>query len=100
MKRKFLSILLTLAMALTLLPTAAMAEGEEGTVAPTGESETPAVEYVAQIGDKQYATLAEAVAAVADGGTVMLLADVTELETISITDGKKVDLNLNEKNER
>ena len=28
MKRKFLSILLTLAMALTLLPTAAMAEGE------------------------------------------------------------------------
>ena len=27
MKRKFLSILLTLAMALTLLPTAAMAEG-------------------------------------------------------------------------
>lgn len=95
MKRKFLSILLTLAMALTLLPTAAMAEGEPAEV-PAGEGSAP--EYVAQIGDKQYATLAEAVAAVADGGTVMLLADVTELETISITDGKKVDLNLNEKN--
>lgn len=32
MKRKFLSILLTLAMALTLLPTAAMAEGEKVTL--------------------------------------------------------------------
>lgn len=32
MKRKFLSILLTLAMALTLLPTAAMAEGETATL--------------------------------------------------------------------
>jgi hypothetical protein len=30
MKRKFLSILLTLAMALTLLPTAAMAEDTDG----------------------------------------------------------------------
>ena len=97
MKRKFLSILLTLTMALTLLPTAAMAE-ETPAETPAGEVGTPAAEYVAQIGDKQYATLAEAVAAVADGGTVMLLADVTELETISITDGKKVDLNLNEKN--
>ena len=93
MKRKFLSILLTLAMALTLLP-AAMADetpSEGGGSAPV---EAPVETKVAQIGDKQYATLAEAVAAVADGGTVMLLADVTELETISITDGKKVDLNL------
>lgn len=32
MKRKFLSILLTLTMALTLLPTAAMAEGETATL--------------------------------------------------------------------
>lgn len=46
MKRKFLSILLTLAMALTLLPTAAMAEGETANVAKVGETE--------------YATLAEA----------------------------------------
>ncbi|WP_337675803.1 S-layer homology domain-containing protein [Dysosmobacter sp.] len=100
MKRKFLSILLTLAMALTLLPTAAMAEGDSETPAggePT-PVEAPAETKVAQIGDVKYDTLAEAVAAVADGGTVMLLADVTELETISITGGKKVDLNLNEKN--
>ena len=44
MKRKFLSILLTLAMALTLLPVSAMAEGEEGTAAPTGETVTEAAE--------------------------------------------------------
>ena len=85
MKRKFLSILLTLAMVLTLLPTAAMAEA-------------PAVTKVAKVGNVEYATLAEAVNAVQDGETVTLLADVTELETISITGGKKVDLNLNEKN--
>ena len=94
MKRKFLSILLTLAMALTLLPVSAMAD--ETPV--EGCESTPTVEYVAQIGDKQYATLAEAVAAAKDGETVTLLADVTKLETISITGGKKVDLNLNEKN--
>ena len=40
MKRKFLSILLTLAMALTLLPTAAMAEGEPAEV-PAGEGSAP-----------------------------------------------------------
>ena len=85
MKRKFLSILLTLAMALTLLPTAAMAEGETATVAKVGETE--------------YATLQAAVnAATTENSTVTLLKDVTELETISITGGKKVDLNLNEKN--
>lgn len=86
MKRKFLSILLTLAMVLTLLPVSAMAEGET------------AVAAVAKVGETEYATLAEAVNAVQDGETVTLLADVTELETISITGGKKVDLNLNEKN--
>lgn len=100
MKRKFLSILLTLAMALTLLPTAAMAEGDSETPAggePT-PVEAPAATKVAKVGETEYATLAEAVDAAKDGETVTLLADVTELETISITGGKKVDLNLNEKN--
>ena len=53
MKRKFLSILLTLAMALTLLPTAAMADetpSEGGGSAPV---EAPVETKVAQIGDKQ-----------------------------------------------
>ena len=77
MKRKFLSILLTLAMALTLLPTAAMAEGEE----------------VAQIGETKYTTLQEAVnAATTENSTVMLLKDVTE--DITIPTGKNVTLDL------
>ena len=83
MKRKLLSVLLTLCLAFSLLPTAALADGETA---------------VAKVGDVEYPTLAGAVAAVADGGTVTLLGNVTELETISITGGKKVDLNLNEKN--
>ena len=67
MKRKFLSILLTLAMALTLLPVSAMAEGEE----------------VAQIGETKYATLQAAVnAATTENSTVTLLKDVTEDITI------------------
>ena len=97
MKRKLLSILLTLCLAFSLLPTAALADGE-GTAVSTGESETPAGEYVAKVGEQGYATLAEAIGAVSeDNNTVTLLKDVTELETISITGGKKVDLNLNEK---
>ena len=83
MKRKLLSILLTLCLAFSLLPTAALADGEN----------------VAKVGDTEYATLAEAVnAATTENSTVTLLKDVTKLETISITGGKKVDLNLNEKN--
>ena len=77
MKRKFLSILLTLAMALTLLPVSAMAEGEE----------------VAQIGETKYATLQEAVnAATTENSTVTLLKDVTE--DITIPTGKNITLDL------
>ena len=88
MKRKLLSVLLTLCLAFSLLPTAALADGE-GT--QTND--------VAQIGETKYATLQAAInAATTENSTVTLLKDVTELETISITGGKKVDLNLNEKN--
>ena len=62
MKRKLLSILLTLCLAFSLLPTAALADGETA---------------VAKAGDVEYPTLAEAVAAVADGGTVTLLKSAT-----------------------
>ena len=65
MKRKFLSILLTLAMALTLLPVSAMAE--ETPV------EAPAETKVAQIGDAKYDTLQAAVDAANDGDTITLL---------------------------
>lgn len=92
MKRKFLSILLTLAMALTLLPTAAMAEGEE--VSAGEGSETPAVEYVAKVGETKYETLQEAINAAKGGSTVRLLANVTLTETAEFPAGKKVNLNL------
>lgn len=91
MKRKFLSILLTLAMALTLLPTAAMAE-ETPAETPAGEVGTPAAEYVAQIGNTKYETLQAAVDVVARSKTVKLIADTTENVTIS-TSGVTLDLN-------
>lgn len=55
MKRKLLSILLTFCLAFSLLPTAALADGETANVASGN---------VAKIGNIEYATLAEAVAAV------------------------------------
>ena len=70
MKRKLLSILLTLCLAFSLLPTAALADGE-GT--QTND--------VAQIGSTGYATLAEAIAAAQDGNTVTLLADINTPDT-------------------
>ena len=51
MKRKFLSILLTLAMALTLLPSAAMAEGETSDGAELAELFTEAKAGAADSGD-------------------------------------------------
>ena len=90
MKRKFLSILLTLAMALTLLPTAAMADE---TPSEGGES-TPTVEYVAQIGEAKYETLQAAINAAKSGSTVRLLANVTLTETAVFPAGKTVHLNL------
>ena len=87
MKRKLLSVLLTFCLAFSLLPTAALAD------------EGDASGNVAKIGEQGYATLQAAInAATTENSTVTLLKDVTELETISITGGKKVDLNLNEKN--
>ena len=83
MKRKLLSILLTLCLAFSLLPTAALAEEGE------------ASGNVAKIGEQGYATLAEAIAAAQDGGTVTLLkscsSERVNLENKSIT----IDLNGN-----
>ena len=76
MKRKLLSILLTLCLAFSLLPTAALADGEK----------------VAQVGETKYATLQEAVTA-ANDNTVKLLENVTE--DINIPTGINVTLDLN-----
>lgn len=79
MKHKLLSILLCLAMALSLLPTAALAE--EG--------------KVAQIGETKYATLQAAVNAANNDDTITLLADV--IQNTMLTINKNITLNLNGK---
>ena len=99
MKRKFLSILLTLAMALTLLPVSAMAEEDE---APAGEGagsapvEAPAATKVAKVGETEYATLAEAVKNTKTGDTIVMTADTDISETgLSIASDKDITLDLN-----
>ena len=77
MKRKLLSVLLTFCLAFSLLPTAALAEGEK----------------VAQVGETKYETLQAAVnAATTENSTVTLLKDVTE--DITIPTGKNITLDL------
>ena len=88
MKRKFLSILLTLAMALTLLPVSAMAEGET--------AEAPAVTKVAKVGDAEYATLAKAVEHAKTGDTIVMTAATDISKTgLSIASDKDITLDLN-----
>lgn len=54
--------------------------------------------YVAQIGDTKYATLAEALAAAKNGDTVELLADIEiDTETYTIADGVSITLDMNGK---
>lgn len=57
----------------------------------TGESGV----FVARIGTQGYKTLQEAVDNAKDGDTVTLLKTTTDNTTIPITDGKKIELNLN-----
>ena len=69
MKRKLLSILLTLCLAFSLLPTAALADGE-GT--QTND--------VAQIGGTGYATLRAAIDAAKSGDTIVLKKSISATE--------------------
>ena len=82
MKQRILAILLSLTMMFTLVPTA-MAEGEM--------AEAPAVTKVAKVGDQEYATLAEAVAAAESGATVTLLKDAELTETLNINKAITLD---------
>ena len=81
-----LSLLLCLAMLMSMVP-AAYAAGTEGTdvtEANGGASEQAAATTdAAKVGETGYTTLAEAIAAAKDGNTVTLLADVSEDVTIS-----------------
>ena len=82
MKQRILAILLSLTMIFTLVPTA-MAEGEM--------AEAPAMTKVAKVGDQEYATLAEAVAAAESGATVTLLKDAELTETLNINKAITLD---------
>lgn len=97
MKKKLCSILLALTMVLTLLPVSALAEGDEAPAGGSTPAEAPAAEteYVAQIGEKQFATLAKAVEAAESGATITLLSDVTASTIIPA--GKTITLDLNSK---
>ena len=74
-------------MALTLLPTAAMADE----MPVEGGESTPTVEYVAKVGEQGYATLQAAIDKAAKNATVTLLADTRENVTIN----KAMTLDLN-----
>ena len=102
MKRKFLSILLTLAMALTLLPTAAMAEGASYDC----EGGTDCHHKVAKINDDpryddvvaHFDTLEEAIrlGQMETPPTFKLLDDLTE--DVVVPAGKNIYLDLNGQN--
>ena len=77
MKKKLSAIVLALVLALSLLPAAAFAADDD----------------VAQVGENSYATLAEAIDAAKDGGTVKLLKDVEESVTIPANATVTLDLN-------
>lgn len=93
---KLLSLLLCLAMLMSMVP-AAYAAGTEGTdvtEANGGASEQDdATTNAAKVGEVGYTTLADAITAAKDGDTVTLLADVSENVTIN----KNITLDLGDK---
>lgn len=84
MKRKLLSVLLTLCLAFSLLPTAALADGVDNCT-------TENCGHVAAIGTTHYSTLQEAVNAANNGETVTLLGDVTLTDTLTINKSVTID---------
>lgn len=103
--RRLISIMLSVLMLVSLLPTAVFAEElpdqstaggteqvGEGTVNTVKNSEetkgASSMPYVAKVGDNEYATLGEAIAAAEDKGTIILNAesyDGAELSSLSNT---------------
>ena len=97
------SVLLTVAMLLTLLPTTALADGEDteggtttGTTQEDPAPETRVENPVAEIKStgEEFETLAGAIAAAKDGDTVELLTDATVMKRI-LLDGKNLTIDTN-----
>ena len=84
MKKKFLAFVMVMAMALTMIPGVALADGA-----------------VAKVGNVEYTDIQEAIKAAAPAGTVELLSDVTVekwimfSETLSISSGQIITLDIN-----
>ena len=91
MKKRFLSTLMALCLALSLLPTAAFAAEDTGE--PCNGTNC---DHFAEIGDLHYDTLAGAVAAVTDDTetTIKLLKNANG-DGIKVTTGKKIIFDLN-----
>ena len=117
--RRLISIVLSVLMLVSLLPTAVFAEelqnqatagvteqvgeGTGNTVEDSNENEdsTGGEEtkgesgktYVAKVGDNEYTTLEAAITAASAGDTVTLLSDVTLTETLTINKNLTLDVN-------
>lgn len=72
MRKKMMSVLLALAMVLTLLPATALAEGQTIYVNAAAEGDT-----ATGTAEDPYKTLQAAITAVPEGGTVVLQSDLT-----------------------
>ena len=98
--KRIFSIILSLAVALTMMPMSALAADESS---PVGNTVAEGAEGgAAQIGEKTYSTLPEAVDAAQDGDTIKLLADYKtvksageEEDDVGLTITKSVTLDLN-----
>ena len=88
MKRVLISMLCIVVM-MCFMPTMAFADGGSGSAPQTGNAETT----VAKIGDTEYATLAEAVAAAKENETVVITKDLTiNLEADKATVNKNITI--------
>lgn len=107
MKKRIFSLFLVFALCLSLLPGTVWAEDtpaaeqSQETADPEVNEETGGEDEVvgesanvAKVGDTEYATFADAVAAAKDGGTVILLQDVTITgKQLTIDGTETLDLN-------
>ena len=92
MKKRFLSIMMALCLALSLLPATALATEDTGETCDSGAE----CDHVAEIGDLHYDTLAGAVAAVPDDTeTTIKLLKIANGDGIKVTTGKKIIFDLN-----
>ena len=99
MKKRFLSIMMALCLALSLLPATALA-AEGRTTGYADDTDAAAAGMVARIGAEgpaaqYYDNLTEAVGAATDGQTITLVADIENASSANIQDGRRLDLDLN-----